>query len=431
MRKIVAATFRWPGAKATLAPTILKYAPKQGRKFVDLFSGRGNLFFRAVAENLKFQQWVLNDTLTSGFFRALRDIGGQVSVPVASPEEFERQRELAARGNQRALLLEPFLCFNGGTYASGGSTTEGGRRTPKSYEANLRLAHKAMTSASPRITALDWLNCAESEKLRAGDFVLLDVPYMDCSVGPYRPDSVIPAEIVAWLKDAPCDWILCEYRQPFYLSSLGEPVFQKEVQNRATNFATAPQQRRIECLWTNIGRQNPSVTVPNRCSATVRAGAYKEYRALSTDDLLKEIAEAVEKIEENQLNTSAEIRRRLMPALIALRARLKRKKPGYYETLEKMGLNPSRVRSWFYRGHHGEETIQMLERESDSPARAKRRNGSEHELTDEKDDLLQHADRMAAALLRGKVDFARRLASEYANVRRLTIPDPRERSSAL
>jgi hypothetical protein len=41
-------------------------------------------------------------------------------------------------------------------------------------------------------------------------------------------------------------------------------------------------------------------------------GAEKDYKALSKEELLKEIADAAKAIEANQVTTSAEIRRRLM-----------------------------------------------------------------------------------------------------------------------
>jgi hypothetical protein len=419
LRQIIAASFRWPGGKSLLSSEILKHVPKTGRKFVEPFAGRANLFFRAVAEGLKYQQWVLNDPLTAPFLRAVRDVGNKVAVPPRTCEEYSRKKALAHIGDQNALCLEPWLVFNGGTYDTAGWSSGGGRRSPEAYGESLQIACKALRDANPRITELDWLDCLQAEQLGPDDFVFVDGPYIDCEVAPYKPQSIVPAELIEYLRSAPFNWILAENKQPIYTATLGDPFFSREVQNRATNFVKSKSwQPKTECLWTNIGN---SSKVPNRCTATVHAGADKDYKNLSTDELLKEIGETVRAIEAKQVTTSAEIRRRLMPALIVLRARLKRKKPGYYETLEKMGLNPSRVRSWFYRGRHAEEAIQMLEKRSERRASKQNQNSLEHELTDEKDALLRHADKMAAAVLRGKVDFARRLASEYANVRRLTV----------
>jgi hypothetical protein len=135
--------------KPLLSQIIVDHAPKQGRKFIDVFGGRGNVFFRAASLGLNYKEWLLNDPLTVPFFRAIRDLGDTVSVPERSTEEFKRQRRLAEEGNPRAILLAPYFCFNGGTYDCGGSRTEGGRRTPESYRRNLQLAHRVMASAKP------------------------------------------------------------------------------------------------------------------------------------------------------------------------------------------------------------------------------------------------------------------------------------------
>ena len=45
-------TFPYPGSKGRLAPTILSFVPPAGRKFIDVFAGRGNITFRAWATEL-------------------------------------------------------------------------------------------------------------------------------------------------------------------------------------------------------------------------------------------------------------------------------------------------------------------------------------------------------------------------------------------
>jgi site-specific DNA-adenine methylase len=68
-------TFPWDGGKSKLAPDILKFAPRRGQKFIDLFAGRGNIVLRAIHDGLDYENWVVNDILTAPFFRALRDYG--------------------------------------------------------------------------------------------------------------------------------------------------------------------------------------------------------------------------------------------------------------------------------------------------------------------------------------------------------------------
>ena len=148
MRRLDVPSFAWPGGKSLLSRIIVEHVPKRGRKFIEVFGGRGNVFFRAASLGLQYQEWVLNDPLTAPFFRAVRELGSIISVPKRSQKEFQKQKRLAEEGDPRAIVLQPYFCFNGGTYHSGGSRTEGGRRTPESYRDNLRLAHGVMQSGT-------------------------------------------------------------------------------------------------------------------------------------------------------------------------------------------------------------------------------------------------------------------------------------------
>ena len=57
----------------------------------------------------------------------------------------------------------------------------------------------------------------------------------------------------------------------------------------------------------------------------------------------------------------SEMRARLLPALIALRDKTKRQKPGYYDHLRAMGLTPGRVKMWFHRANTGQEIEALVE----------------------------------------------------------------------
>jgi len=70
-RKVRAPNYLWPGAKYLLAPKLLQYIPQQGRKFVDVCAGRGNLSFYAMAAGLDYKEWIINDPITAPFFHAL------------------------------------------------------------------------------------------------------------------------------------------------------------------------------------------------------------------------------------------------------------------------------------------------------------------------------------------------------------------------
>ncbi len=356
-------TLRWPGAKAHLAPVILNYVPKRGRKFIDLFAGRANVTLRAIAEGFEYGEWVLNDTLTAPFLRALRDHGDKFKATERSRAEFERLAELAKNGDPHALLMEPYLCFNGGTFARGCSTTDGGHRTPKSYEDNVHLISELLREKNVRISADDWLDCLQAEQLGPDDLVFIDFPYIGCDVGDYSAESICPTEIIEYLKTAQFQWVMTEYDQPLYRQAFGKPVFQRNVQLRTTNFAdTGGQERRTECIWTNIGkewakRDTVTFSVPDDRTDTYYVG-------LPLDELLREIKECVAIITAARNQMNAEMRNRLLLALKELKKRTFRKKPGYQQCLVAMGLNPDTVRQWFYRSRTADEVIELLEEET-------------------------------------------------------------------
>jgi hypothetical protein len=403
--------FPWDGGKSKLAPDILKFVPHRGRKFIDLFAGRGNIVLRAIHDGLDYEDWVVNDILTAPFFRALRDYGDNFVAEDCTHEcpqqVYDRCERLAKQGDPYGLLMEPYVCFNGGTYATNGKKgLGGGRRRPDTYMEMCRLACQFLREKRVKITDLDWLNCLQAEKPGPDDTVIVDAPYLGCDVGPYDAESICPTELIEHLKSAPFRWILCEYRQPLYVSAFGEPALQKDVQLRAAQLRDV-RKSRTECIWVhepNAGR-TVTVTVPE-----VRNDAY--YKSLSVEALLKEIQECIGAITycRNQMNR--EMRERLLPALLELRKRTYRKKPGFYESLAKIGLNADTVRQWFYRSNTADEAVELLE---ETPPESVRREHNDGQSPEEL--LLEHADRMAKAILAGKLTHAKKLASQYLETR--------------
>ncbi len=166
----------------------------------------------------------------------------------------------------------------------------------------MRLGHRIIiTEKNPKITALDWVDCLEAEQLGEDDFVFVDGPYIEANVGPYKPDSIVPTELIEYLQHAPFCWVLCESRQPIYIAGLGEPVLETDVQQRAKPGDT---ERRVECVW--VGGAKTS----NRCTATV---GQIDYRSLTTEQLLAELAASYKDITASINQTSAHIRRKMLP----------------------------------------------------------------------------------------------------------------------
>jgi hypothetical protein len=402
--------FPWDGGKVSLSPEIVKRIPRKGRKFVDVFGGRGNITFRAIHERLDYEEWVLNDIRTAPFFRAIRDHGDKFVARENTEAEYDRCAQLAQQGDPYALLMEPFVCFNGGTYDTNGRRGKGGgKRTPESHTNNVRLACQFLRQKNVKITAFDWLVCLEAEQLGTDDCVVLDPPYIGCNVGPYDAESISPTEVIEYLQNAPFNWVVCEYYQPLYVAAFGEPAFKKEVQLRSTD-VNKVRERRTECIWVREANTGPTVTVTFDPVPEDRNQAY--YKALSVDELLREIQQCIGSVTFSRNQMSREMRGRLLPALLELKKRTYRTKPGFYESLEKIGLNADTVRQWFYRSHTADETIDVLEENKPQPPA---RNREDEQTADEL--LLEHADRMAKAILEDKFTHAKKIATEYLRTR--------------
>jgi site-specific DNA-adenine methylase len=402
-------SFPYPGGKGRLSSKIVEYIPKKGRKFIDLFSGRGNVTFRAIAEELGYNEWVLNDINMAPFFRAIRDYGAEFRATPITKAEYYRLGELAKQGDPHAWLMEPFLCYNGGRYfVNWTKGAGGGRRKPESITNVVRLAHRLLVEKQVRITDMDWLDCLKAENLGPDDFVFVDAPYIGCDVDAYSAESICPTELIEYLQKAPFPWVFTEYEQPLYVTAFGEPAYKKEVQLRSCEVQKT-KEKRTECIWTNIGKTLPAVTVTVQPVPENRTQTY--YTKLSVPKLLAEIKLCMGSMSFSRNQMNREMRERLLPALLELKKRTYRKKPGFYDSLEKIGLNADTVRQWFHRGYTADEAIKKLEEEKTQSPPTKRDERSPEEL------LLEHADRMAKAVLERKFTYAQKLATQYVETR--------------
>lgn len=181
----------YPGGKARTAKQIISLLPKEGRLYIEPFAGRGNLFFAAVKQGLRYDRWWLNDIATASFFRAILSHGDKIEVPPRSRHEFERQREEFKNGDPTATLLAPHLAYSGGLYESGAKGGDGsgkdvgGGVTSIGFQNTLRECHKILKRTKPKITALDWTQLA-LDKLTTDDIVVCDPPYTSPSENPHH-----------------------------------------------------------------------------------------------------------------------------------------------------------------------------------------------------------------------------------------------------
>jgi hypothetical protein len=408
--------FPYPGGKITLAADFIRYLPKKGRKFVDCCAGRGNITLRAMHEGFQFDEWILNDPLTANFFRAIRDHGDTFVAEEKSQEEYDRCKQLSIGGDPYALLMEPFLCWNGGSFKDNGMRGDGGgRRSPESHTELVRDSCLLLRDHNVIITDLDWLDCLQSHELGPQDVVVADFPYINCDTGAYSPETICPTEVIEYFREAPSHCIFCEYAQPMYLVAFGEPVFTKTVQLKSVRVRTT-REKRTECLWIHEPVARRNVTLSRFISAVPEDRKKSYYTSLSIEELLGEIKTCIGSVSFSRNEMQKEMRLRLLPILLELKKRTFRGHPNYYESLAKIGLNPDTIRQWFYRSKIADDAISLLEEEKLEPPTKQRQHGRVTE------NMLLIADGMAYALRGGKISHAKKLATQWIEARGVGHP---------
>jgi len=241
--------FAYPGGKKRIRKSIVNYMPKVGNTYAEPFAGRAATFWLA-ATTLPFSNWWLNDIRKAPFFHTIISHGNTIHVPEHTREQFERYKVLDKAGDPSAILLEPYLTYNGAGYGASYRPTKGAPLRHH-YQNTLRRAHQILIQTQPKITAGDW-KTVHSE-LGEGDFALYDPPYIGATVHGYGAYDLDHAEMINALKHAPYSWILCEYLHPLYIEAFGEPFWTKDMQLCATNFRIdGGKEKRVECLWKNF-----------------------------------------------------------------------------------------------------------------------------------------------------------------------------------
>lgn len=247
-------TIPYPGGKGRLARFIISQLPKHGRAYVEPFVGRGNLYWAATCAGLRYDRWWLNDTVTIPFFRAIKQAGHRLKVPIRCRAEYERQRTAFLSGDSTAILLEPYLTFSGGGYFGAGCKGSDGMSNNgvslAGYEKTLRKCHGILHETKPKLSSLDWRQMG-LEMLSSEDTVVLDPPYPNGNVRSYSDETVDYEALVDLLLRAKFRWILCGYPHPV-LCRLGKPFWARDVNLLCIR---GKQEPRTECLWRNFGNE--------------------------------------------------------------------------------------------------------------------------------------------------------------------------------
>lgn len=195
--------FAYPGGKCRLARRIVSLFPAKGDRFVDAFAGRGNITW-AVMQLCTYKKHWLNDLQRLNFFRALKQKIIPYIVPESNRQLYKDMRRLAldypelaqrtdvqlvhasmaditcmpnvivfdypwawvkhkADPREPAFLLEPYLCFAGGTYAKHGTRTKrrAGGVSQSGYARNVGVANILMSQKYTKITNWDYRKVLE------------------------------------------------------------------------------------------------------------------------------------------------------------------------------------------------------------------------------------------------------------------------------
>jgi DNA adenine methylase len=193
---------KWAGGKAKLAERLVAWMPEKIETYVEPFCGGGAVFFRLAGEQpRRFDRAILADknehlialytAIQTRVDELIEALGKLAKTHLAlGPEEREahfykiRNREvsasdLVARG-ARLLFLNK-TCFNGlwRENAAGKNNVPFGRYAkPKILDVDaLRAAHRALDGVKLKIADFGKV----TEKLKRGDFVYFDPPYVPVS----------------------------------------------------------------------------------------------------------------------------------------------------------------------------------------------------------------------------------------------------------
>jgi site-specific DNA-adenine methylase len=240
--------------------------PPSGERFVDVFAGRGNVAFAAMAL-LDYTDYWINDKRNERFFLAIHNsLDKRIPtphmvrrLPHTSQITLDAYDIMKARGriSKQRTLLEPLLTFSGGGYEQAGRRSlKGGGVSASGFYRNFLKARKLMSfypGTKTRITALDWRKVFA--ELGPDDFCFCDPPYVGANVKTYGWKIEENIAFRDALMDAKFKWMLTEYRHKIYkpLTELfGKPRtfrVQKTINNANRGWA---RQWVTECVWKNF-----------------------------------------------------------------------------------------------------------------------------------------------------------------------------------
>lgn len=231
--------FPYPGGKARIRESLFPYFPEEGRRYMEPFAGRGNVFF-GFYPRAAFNEYWINDIKLSGFFRGLRDADLSQLPDEVDEFTFEVWYNKWLAQDPIAHIIEPKITFRGKGYQAG---YQKGRYKRQRYMCMCADAQSIMKDSRVRVRGSDYIHLPWSE-LTEEDFVYFDPPYYETKGVGY--ENVDHKQLLSTVSDAKFQWAISGYISDLYLSWLGEPVLQLERGHEMSDDRGATT---IECMW--------------------------------------------------------------------------------------------------------------------------------------------------------------------------------------
>lgn len=235
-------TFGQMGSKVRIRKQLLELFPYSGRKYIEPFAGKGNVYFLAV-QTLNYQQWILNDKFNLPFFQAIRDVN-IVDLPDHVDETESNLLSKVFEDSPVAKVLEPILSYGSKGYKSG--LNRGHSRYVRRTMIDKVMQAKSLLNRA-LIFGLDWeeffkLSLSTGDICQE-DFIYFDPPYFDTRSS---YPNIYHYGLVELLNKLPCRWALSGYDNYLYRDSLEYKA--KYCIQRNNELASRTV---IETVWTN------------------------------------------------------------------------------------------------------------------------------------------------------------------------------------
>lgn len=232
-------SFQFQGGKARIRNWLCNLFPHRGGRYIELFAGRGNVFFEAC-QRLHYQRWELYDNDVK-FLAALK-IADLDQLPTTIRfDDWKNDPSLIAK------VLEPIISFSGKGYEYGaqGKNVKNFFRYGN-YRAN---CEKAQVLLNGVFIAQQLWDQFPFDALTKNDFIYLDPPYYNTE-GPYP--NIDHFKLCQTLSGLDCKWALSGYASVLYERNLiykQRFEIQRNAEMKGSNRGFGSQV--VEVLWRN------------------------------------------------------------------------------------------------------------------------------------------------------------------------------------